>query len=136
MSEGKITYQQEDSTESTLIWKLDKDLWNLTFDRSDGPQKITLSYDDIDALIAMHLFSMIRYLNSNPEKSSEIYYMTLDKWVMRQRKLQIEKWDNDEGYDISINDSKVSLGFTDIGVLQMLVASHNVKSLVLSNIEF
>lgn len=136
MSEGKITYLQEDSTESSLKWKLDKDIWLLTFDRADGIQCIKMSYSDIDALIAMHLFKMIYSLNSNPEKSSEVYYMALENLTMKMKNLKIERWDNDEGYDVSINDEKISLGFTDIGVLQLLISSHNVQSLVLSNIEY
>lgn len=136
MLEGKITYLQEDSTESSLKWKLDKDIWLLTLDRADGIQCIQMSYSDIDALIAMHLFKTIYSLNSNPEKSSEVYYMALEHLTMEMRNLKIERWDNDEGYDVSINDEKISLSFTDIGVLQLLISSHNVQSLVLSNIEY
>ncbi len=136
MSEGKITYLQEDSTESSLKWKLDKDIWLLTLDRADGIQCIQMSYSDIDALIAMHLFKTIYSSNSNPEKSSEVYYMDLENLTMKMKNLKIERWDNDEGYDVSVNDEKISLGFTDIGVLQLLISSHNVQSLVLSNIEY
>lgn len=136
MSEGKITYLQEDSTESSLVWALDKDLWTLTFDRSDSIQKIQLAYGDIDAIIAMHLFTVLQSLSTRPEKSSDFYYMTLQNLTVRMKKLELSQWANEEGYDIAINDSKISLGFTDIGVLQMLIASHNVQSLVLSNIEF
>ena len=136
MSEGKITYTQEDSTESILSWKLEQDLWTLTYDRSDSIQKIQLTYSDIDAIIAMHLFDIITSLSENSNKSSDFYYMTISALTVKMRNLLMERWDNNEGYDISINDMKISLGFTDIGVLQMLQASHNVQGLVLSNIEY